>query len=808
MKGNKIMNFKYSIKRFVVFGLIISLALSSLTLISSALYRTDAQEYNIFDANDFKYNTSALELTNDLSYDYITDETSEYITFYAKAGNYKNNDLMFTLNANFLEVNPIEKHVLKISYKTNLQKQNQSIDIQSTGNQSCWIPTSNINLNTNSQWNDIIIDLETILDTDLASNYPDVDNPNILIKFKLFGSHDRTLSYDQFLSIRYIGFFESVSEANAYTFEPMSNTKYRALFGLDDIDHEIANEAEVRQYLADAKALKDSIINSDTSVNITGTKYYVSTSGNDSNDGKSPDSAWKTLDKVNSYRFNSGDGVFFKRGDTWRANTTFQSGYTAALHTKAGVTYSAYGTGAKPTFLGSVVGTGANAWSQTSYPNVWVFNTTFPGRYPANIVFNDETAWGIRVTVDEDNPGYRVERGTCFNGIDYSDNSALPFEGPKDLSGNLQYYFDDATDKLYMYCDWGNPGIYFDTMEICLSGNAITAFDESNTNGTVIDNICMKYFANHGVGGYNVKNFTVQNCVIGFIGGNGLGNAIESWTNSDNFIIRNNYAYQCYDCAFTAQGNSTTASVTIQNVKAYNNIAEFCNSGLEFWNGVSQENYNKGVRAVMKDVDLYNNYTLYAGYGWSVQRPTKDSNFFFGGIGDNICDFTNVVVHNNINMFTNVIGIYARFITPYTQYSPHGGFEFKNNVYVICEEATAYRTSGQLFDFQASALSALHANEYNVAKLAHYGIEVGSAYKIISKNYLPYGFNSPYDAMIGDINGDGVIAPDDLIIFDRYIAVWQRDNQVYLEKNADLDDNDEIDVTDAVLLARKIADWK
>lgn len=794
-------------KSFIVRLLIIAIIMSSLIVTSSALYRGDAFERNVFDANDFRYNQSAFGYTSDLTLEFNSDSTSEFVTFYAKAGKYADNDLMFTFAANNLEINPIEKHFIKISYKTNLQKQNQAITLKSTGNDICWLDGRYLPINNNSIWTELTVDLEKICESpSLAERYPKADNPNVNISFKFFGSHDRTLSYDQYLSIRYIAFFETAEEADAFTFDAMSDAKYRALFGLDSINRETGREAEIRQYLTEAEALKNSIITSETSVTVTGTKYYVSTSGDDSNDGKSPDRPWRTLDKVNTYSFNTGDGVFFKRGDTWRAPATAPSYGNSGLFTKAGVTYSAYGTGAKPTILGSVVGTGNDAWLPTGYDNIWVFKDTFlGGRIPANIVFNNETAWGIRVTEDAKNPGYRVNRGICFNGIDYSDNSALPFTGAKDLSGNLQYWYDSDTGALYMYCDLGNPGTYFDTMEICLSGNAIRSFGKAGTDGTVIDNLCMKYFANHGVSGFNVVNFTVQNCVIGFIGGNGLGNAIESWTNSDNFIMRNNYAYQCYDCAFTAQGNATDASVTIQNVKAYNNIAEFCNSGLEFWNGVSQENYDKGVRATMKNVDLYQNYTLYAGYGWSVQRPTKDSNFFYGGIGTGICDFSNVVLRENVNMFTTNLGMYARYITPNNTYSPNGGFELKNNTYILSDKVGAYRSTGLLANFKNTSICHLPANEYNIAKLAHYGVEVGSNYKIISTNYLPYAFNTIYDVLKGDINGDGVIAPDDLIILARYLAVYERGDLVYLEKNADVDGDGSITPLDVTVLARNIA---
>ena len=70
---------------------------------------------------------------------------------------------------------------------------------------------------------------------------------------------------------------------------------------------------------------------------------YVSNSeGNDSNDGKTPTAAVKTLAKANSLS-KKGGAVLLKRGDMWREKLT----------AKAGTTYSAYGEGAKPIINGS-----------------------------------------------------------------------------------------------------------------------------------------------------------------------------------------------------------------------------------------------------------------------------------------------------------------------------------------------------------------------------------------------------------------------------------------------------------------------
>ena len=87
---------------------------------------------------------------------------------------------------------------------------------------------------------------------------------------------------------------------------------------------------------------KRKIINSESMHRSDGTVYYVSNSGDDDNDGKTPQTAWKTLERVSKAYLYEGDAVLFKRGDLFRGN----------IKAKSGVTYSAYGEGDKPKLYG------------------------------------------------------------------------------------------------------------------------------------------------------------------------------------------------------------------------------------------------------------------------------------------------------------------------------------------------------------------------------------------------------------------------------------------------------------------------
>lgn len=75
------------------------------------------------------------------------------------------------------------------------------------------------------------------------------------------------------------------------------------------------------------------------------TNYYIdATSGNDSNNGLSPSTAWKTIAKVNNSSFMPSDSVLFKRGEMWREQLRISSNGSSA----ARITYGAYGQGDEP----------------------------------------------------------------------------------------------------------------------------------------------------------------------------------------------------------------------------------------------------------------------------------------------------------------------------------------------------------------------------------------------------------------------------------------------------------------------------
>ena len=93
------------------------------------------------------------------------------------------------------------------------------------------------------------------------------------------------------------------------------------------------------------------------------TTYYVDNNGDDSHDGLSASTAWKTVAKANAAPLQPGDSVLFRRGATFHETIVGSKSGVAGKP----ITYGAYGAGAKPLF--SAFST-ISAWNPSAN-NIW-----------------------------------------------------------------------------------------------------------------------------------------------------------------------------------------------------------------------------------------------------------------------------------------------------------------------------------------------------------------------------------------------------------------------------------------------------
>lgn len=400
--------------------------------------------------------------------------------------------------------------------------------------------------------------------------------------------------------------------------------------------------AEEEQLLADAQAMKESILNNQEQLPCQGTAYYVSNTGDDGNDGLSPETAWATLDKVNTADLQWGDGVYFARGGLWRGQ----------LWAQEGVTYSAYGQGEKPRIYASPEnGADPEKWTLLEgTDNIWVYYTDMMDC--GTIVFNDDESWGLKVapyymdgylsTVNEGEPfDVRTELTEDLMYFSQADSilyDGAPFRYTVMDTCDRGEYAEEVVGPLYLRCDEGNPGEVFDSIEFSVRQNIVLPAD-----GAVFHNLCLKYTGAHGIFGGDM-GYDVSFCEIGWIGGspqyyrydNGkpeiLGNGVECDGSYDHYSVTDCYIYQCYDAGVSNQdpsempeitGSETTEyrDVVQRNITYARNVFAYNDMPIEiFFTLEDDAGYG---RHRMENVLIEDNYFLYTGYGWASVRYGK-----------------------------------------------------------------------------------------------------------------------------------------------------------------------------------------
>lgn len=441
-----------------------------------------------------------------------------------------------------------------------------------------------------------------------------------------------------------------------------------------------ATEEQIKNIEALARKKREEIENSKSDYPKNRPTYYVdSVNGCDEFDGKTPETAWRSSDRVGMANLNKGDVVLFKRGGTYRGR----------LFAVGGVTYSAYGEGKKPELLGSIDASDPNLWMPTPYKNVWRYKDRLGYVIDVGgIFFNDGSVYGIKVTenfgkrercdmghisplkVFNGRTTFTVERGPWPPAEELKDKGFKYFQScPEGLKNDLEFYHSPHENYLYLYCADGNPARVFNRVELSLYG-AISQPRDTDKNNVTYDNLSFKY-SNFGIGGFgDAENLTVQNCEFIGIGGAltnpdyskncehtpqdrdacRYGNGIEIYGVCNGFYVKNCYFDQIYDAAVTVQypiSGEMKRDFIINDIKWVDNLFNRCNYPFELWLYSPEE--TGGYIAAQRNIDISGNIAINTGFGWSNHRMDPNDTFYYSGwLGASNCEFGNVCCHNNI----------------------------------------------------------------------------------------------------------------------------------------------------------------
>ena len=677
-------------------------------------------EYKVFSASSLNYINYTY--TKDLIPEYI-DGDIPYLHHVAAPGNYTNNDIFVRFASK--DVVLTDYPYITLMYRTNTASAVIDVSTMSKAGEG-WMKQRPAAV-SDEKWNKLVVNLADISATDKV---PQAGEANVEVRFKPFGSGKKTLDSTQYFDVMYIGFFKDKAAAEAYKFT------YNADVSKED-EKKVANKKElaknyylvgtdeiIKKYTDEAYDLIEKIENSPTAVEVKGIKYYVSTSGNDTNDGKSPETAWATLNKVNTVKLSDGDAVFFKRGEIWNGTLKIQNG----------VTYSAYGTGKKPVINGTTDASYETEWIETDTPNVYKYAMPLssPSEDVGKIIFNNGDAWGVKV-LKLPNSDNRADNAEAFNGMERFSAGTGKFAGGSDLAYDLEFYHDPIESALYLYSKDGNPGARFDSVELVTHIHGISGGNKD----ILIDNLEIRGFGGHGISVTDAVNYKVQYCVLDWIGGSiqqynesmrptRYGNAIQNWTNCDGFYIDHCYSYQIFDCCYTTQwqGNSKGKDVIMTNIEFSNNVAMYANTGLEVWN--NSQVGKAGIEVSVKNMRMHHNYNLYMGHGMTTDRTAdkKDANLIYGSCPEG----GNNSVDNNVLLFSNSMIYYSSTIGPKT-------YNFHDNTYIVNEGTLLGRISVNTGD-DSGGTKATKLNPDTVAAMLQSGADPGTEFYVVpSKNF-------------------------------------------------------------------------
>lgn len=310
--------------------------------------------------------------------------------------------------------------------------------------------------------------------------------------------------------------------------------------------------------------------------------FYVSSEGDDNADGLTPESAWRSLKKVNDATLGFADTVMFRCGDVFRGSLIPQSG-----RAEQPIVYMSYGEGQKPVLEPSFDASKEEDWVKVGR-KIWKCEKPSANEL-GNVIFDH----------GDSGCGYKVDRPDQL--------------GRKDL--RFCWVRDDQA--VYMVSR-RNPARRFSSIELAAKQHII---DETDCHDIVYDGLWLRYGAAHGIGGSGVQNITIVNCDVCWIGGSTLyideggrgvryGNGIEFWSAAQDILIENCRVWECWDAGITNQSNID--GVLQKNIIMRNNEIWNCEYSYEYW--------QQGEGARTENIVFENNVCRDAGYGWGHKR--------------------------------------------------------------------------------------------------------------------------------------------------------------------------------------------
>jgi hypothetical protein len=414
---------------------------------------------------------------------------------------------------------------------------------------------------------------------------------------------------------------------------------------------------------------------------LAGTNYYVSSSGNDANNGTSPATPWKTTNPTSLFGYNwatphwyQGDSLLFKRGDT--ISGAFNISASTGIEHPSFI--GAYGTGAKPILVGDLR---KNTWQ--AIPGRTGYYKTFVGS--SYLYYAYEKINGVYTAVTRAGD-VTPDLNTWLN------NLAAGCAGPTLIQDTLYYHTHDngAVGPIVFALQGGmvsgvsnvHPMMIRD-LEFQGTSNGIGLSDDISVT---VRQIKIRNVCGYGIYDLRGKNNLIDSCRVDTAGYTAYYQTQSERTifrydsvNQVTDTVRGVYTHGAEKNAFGSEGTTdyTTGKWTLieycwcKNV--YGAVDAYYNQSdtTRYCNFYAQE----GVFGMGKNIAIYNNTITGQSptYGrgidvasdYNVTRVTNNTLINFGMNGGaidieaNINGGTAIVTGNQVQVYNNGSSRYA-----------------------------------------------------------------------------------------------------------------------------------------------------
>ena len=316
--------------------------------------------------------------------------------------------------------------------------------------------------------------------------------------------------------------------------------------------HHAVTHPKATKASAPAQARRMPLVSSAPAPVVSGTTYYVSASGSDSNSGTSPSQAWRTVGRVNRQALSPGDAVLFAGGQTFSDSDLEPASSGTAGHA---IVFGSFGQGDALLPQGAWFVHDYLLFDHLRFASTFFGGSTVKG--PSNHVTVQNCAFSL--------PAGNQKLGIYANGNGWTiQNNVVQNTGLSGmlLNGDGYRVVGNTIDNVGLYdAGYNAHGIYLDASDATITDNTITRFSESAVSARYRDSTIERNYMSSGQIGIDFYQ-TDANAGTSYW----LNNTIKN-TTVVGIYVSSDGVYSLHE-SFVIQSNAINSSGVLTNLRA------------------------------------------------------------------------------------------------------------------------------------------------------------------------------------------------------------------------------------------------